>query len=164
MVGSALLATSGAIHLHLWAMGYRNIPTIGVLFLAQGLAGAAMAVLLVVTRRLLVVVTAAGFFVATIGGFLLSTYVGLFGFMDTLAAPFAGVSLVVESAGAIILTVVGTVLVLGHSHSVQRGRPPVELDKSIPHENKVDKPETTRRQLPVDGLRHQEQRLDSATN
>jgi hypothetical protein len=126
-VGSALVATSGAIHLHLWAMGYRTIPTIGPLFLAQGLAGVAIAVLLVAWRRMLIVVAAAGFMVTTVGGFLLSIYVGLFGFMDTLAAPFAGVSLVVEGAGAGVLTVVGTVLVLGHNHSTQRACPPLEL-------------------------------------
>jgi len=113
-VGAVLSATSGAIHLHLWAMGYRTIPTIGPLFLLQGLAGAALGVLLVVSRRLIIVVTAVGFMVATVGGFLISIYVGLFGFMDTLAAPYAAVSLGVESAGALVLAVVGTALVLGH--------------------------------------------------
>lgn len=127
VVGSALLATSGAIHLHLWAMGYRNIPTIGPLFLAQGMAGVAMAVLLVAWRRLLIVVAAAGFMVATIGGLLISIYVGLFGFMDTLAAPFAGVSLAVEGTGAILLTVVGAVLIFGHNHVVQPRSSSVEL-------------------------------------
>jgi hypothetical protein len=36
VIGSALLAASGAIHLQLWSMGYRTIPTIGPLFLIQG--------------------------------------------------------------------------------------------------------------------------------
>jgi hypothetical protein len=139
-VGSALLATSGAIHLHLWAMGYRTIPTIGPLFLIQGLAGAAMAILLAVSRRLLIVVTAAGFMVATIGGYLISIYVGLFGFMDTLAAPFAAVSLGVESAGAVVLGVVGTVIVLGPNHTAQRGNRPTESVNSIPQVTKVEKP------------------------
>jgi hypothetical protein len=112
-VGAALVATTGAIHLHLWAAGYRTIPTIGPLFLFQGIAGAALAVALVASRRLLTVVAGAGFMVATIGGFLLSVYVGLFGFMDTLAAPFAGVSLAVESAGALVLSVVAAVLLIG---------------------------------------------------
>jgi hypothetical protein len=119
VVGSALVAASGAIHLELWSMGYRTIPTIGPLFLIQGLAGALLAVLLLLSRRLLVVVTAAGFMIATIGGLLLSIYFGLFGFMDTLAAPYAGLSLGVESTGAVVLAVIGTVLVRGHSHSDQ---------------------------------------------
>jgi len=138
-VGSALLATSGAIHLHLWAMGYRTIPSIGPLFLFQGIAGIAMALLLVVSRRLLLVVMAAGFMIATIGGLLLSIYFGLFGFRDTLAAPFAGVSVGVESAGTVILALVGIVLVLGHTHSAARMTPSTDLGDSKPLQICVDK-------------------------
>ena len=96
-------------------MGYRTIPTIGPLFLVQGIAGALLAVLLVLLRRLLLVVMATGFMIATIGGLLLSINVGLFGFMDTLAAPYAGLSLGVEVAGAVLLAVVGVALVRGQS-------------------------------------------------
>jgi hypothetical protein len=107
VLGAGLVATSGAIHLHLWVNGYRTIPTIGPLFLFQGVAGVVMAVVLAATRWLVSVVAAAGFMIATIGGLLLSVYVGLFGFKDTLAAPFAGLSLAVESAGAVVLVFVG---------------------------------------------------------
>jgi hypothetical protein len=121
VVGAALVATTGAIHLHLWASGYRTIPTIGPLFLFQGIAGAVIAVVLVVWRRLAAVVAAAGFMIATIGGLLLSVYVGLFGFTDTLSAPFAGLSLAVESAGAVVLGIAAAALVLGqHSHLSRR--------------------------------------------
>jgi hypothetical protein len=101
-------------------MGYRTIPTIGPLFLVQVIAGALLAVLLLSSRRLLMVVAAAGFMIATIVGLLLSIDVGLFGFRDTLAAPYAGLSLGVESAGAVVLAVVGTLLVRGHGRSGQR--------------------------------------------
>jgi len=141
-IGAALLATSGAIHLHLWAMGYRTIPSIGPLFLFQGIAGIAMALLLVVSRRLLVVVMAAGFMMATIGGLLLSIYVGLFGFKDTLAAPFAGASVGVESAGTVILALVGIVLVLGHNQSAARMTPPTDLADSKPRQIWVEKAAT----------------------
>jgi hypothetical protein len=120
LVGAALVATTAAIHLHLWAAGYRNIPTIGPLFLFQGIAGAAIAVALVAWRRLVTVVAAAGFMIATIGGLLLSVYVGLFGFTDTLSAPFAGLSLAVESAGAVVLGVAGIVLAMGGRWDEQR--------------------------------------------
>ena len=115
VIGSALLAASSAIHLKLWSTGYRTIPTIGPLFLIQGLAGLLLAVLVLLSRRLLIVVTAAGFLIATIGGLLLSISFGLFGFMDTLAAPYAGLSLGVESAGAVVFAVIGAVLVRGHA-------------------------------------------------
>jgi hypothetical protein len=112
--GAALVAAASAIHLHLWATGYRTIPTIGPLFLVQGIVGAILAVALAASRRLLAVVAAAGFMVATIGGLLLSVYVGLFGFMDSLAAPFAGLSLAVEGLGALMLATVGVVLLVDH--------------------------------------------------
>src|SRR6202042_300906 len=121
VAGSVLLASSGVIHLQLWATGYRTIPTIGPLFLLQGIAGVLLAVVLLLWRRLLVVVAGAGFMVATIGGLLVSVKFGLFGFMDTFAAPYAGLSVVLESAGAVVLGVVSTVLVLGHRRSDQRG-------------------------------------------
>ncbi len=107
------MGATSAIHLHLWSTGYRDIPTIGPLFLLQGIVGGILTVALVVLRRLFAVVAAAGFMVATIGGLLLSVNVGLFGFMDSLAAPFAGLSLAVESAGALILATVGVVLLTG---------------------------------------------------
>jgi hypothetical protein len=125
VIGAALVATTGAIHLHLWATGYRNIATIGPLFLFQGIAGAVMAVALVAWRRLLMVVAATGFMIATIGGLLLSVYVGLFGFTDTLAAPFAGVSLAVESIGAVVLGAVGIALALGELGSAKARPAPV---------------------------------------
>jgi hypothetical protein len=114
LIGAALVAAASAIHLHLWATGYRAIPTIGPLFLVQGIVGSTLAVVLAASRRLFAVIAAAGFMVATIGGLLLSVYVGLFGFMDSLAAPFAGLSLAVEGVGALMLATVGVVLLVGH--------------------------------------------------
>src|ERR1700722_3671657 len=131
VVGAALLASSGVIHLQLWAPGYRTTPTIGPLFLLQGIAGVLLAVVLLLWRRLLVVVAGAGFMVATIGGLLVSVNFGLFGFMDTFAAPYAGLSVVLESAGAVVLAVVGIVLVRGHRRSDQRNTP-IELEGSAP--------------------------------
>jgi len=104
LAGAALAATSGAVHIHLWAdEGYKSIPTIGPLFLFQGISGVVLALVLAASRRLLAALATAGFLVATIGGFLLSVYVGFFGFSDTLAAPWAGFSLAVEITGAVVL-------------------------------------------------------------
>jgi xanthine/uracil permease len=116
LAGAALAAASGAIHLHLWADGYRTIPTIGPLFLFQGVAGVVLAVVLAASRRLLPALATAGFMISTIGGFLLSVYVGLFGFSDTLAAPWAGVSLTVEIAGVVVLAGGSALLLWGAAH------------------------------------------------
>jgi hypothetical protein len=128
LVGASLLAASGAIHLQLWSTGYRGIPTIGLLFLLQGAAGLLLAALLLLMRRLLVVVIATGFMIATIGGLLLSVYFGLFGFREALSAPYAGLSLVVEGTGALVLAIVGIVLVSGLSDATQP-RPSDDLSR-----------------------------------
>jgi len=110
VIGSALLVSSAAIHLQLWSMGYRTIPTIGPLFFVQAVTAVLLAVLLLVSRRLVIVVMSVGFMIATVVGLLLSVSFGLFGFMDSLAAPYAGLSLALESSGAVLLGAIGIVL------------------------------------------------------
>jgi len=91
VVGSGLLIATAAIHLDLYLTGYRTIPTIGWLFLLQVIAafGLGLAVL-AIPRRLAAGVVAsrlaaaagAGFALATLGGYLLSVWTGLFGFKE----------------------------------------------------------------------------------
>src|SRR6185312_5350317 len=100
VLGAVLVALTSAIHLHLWADGYRTIPVIGPLFLVQGIAGIVLTLALIAWRRIVTAVVGIGFMLTTVGGLLISVYFGLFGFMDSLAAPFAGLSLIIESAGA----------------------------------------------------------------
>lgn len=102
-VGALLVAGSAVIHLHLWSTGYRHIPTIGPLFLVQGIAGLLAAVAVGVTRHPLVAAATALFVAGTIGGLVLSVEVGLFGFRDSFSAPWATTSLVVEAAAAVVL-------------------------------------------------------------
>jgi hypothetical protein len=112
VVGAALVAGSAWIHLYLWADGYRRVPTIGPLFLAQGTVGLVLAVALVAFPRRVVAALGAGFLLASIGALLISATAGLFGFMDTLDAPWANTSLLVEAAGAVLL-LAGAVLPIG---------------------------------------------------
>ena len=107
VIGAVLAAYSGAVHIKLWNDGYSTIPTIGPLFLFQGIVGVLLGLVLVASRRLVMVVATAGFMVATIGGLLISVHSGLFGFVDTFAAPYAGLSLAAEAAGALVLVVAG---------------------------------------------------------
>jgi predicted lipoprotein with Yx(FWY)xxD motif len=88
VVGSGLLIATAAIHLDLYLTGYRAIPTIGWLFLLQVIAafGLGLAVLaipsrLVITGRL-AAAAGAGFALATLGGYILSVWIGLFGFKE----------------------------------------------------------------------------------
>ncbi|MBV9093579.1 MAG: hypothetical protein JO132_06845 [Streptosporangiaceae bacterium] len=91
--GALLLAVSAGIHLDLYLTGYRSIPTIGWLFLLQVIAGFILAAAVLVTRSRLVAAAGAVFALATLGGYLLSVWVGLFGFKEvrTTAGIAAGV-------------------------------------------------------------------------
>jgi predicted lipoprotein with Yx(FWY)xxD motif len=93
IAGAALLIASGAIHLDLYLTGYRTIPTIGPLFLLQVIAAFALAVAIPVTGSWLAAAAGAMFAVSTLGGYLLSLWVGLFGFTEvrTTAGIVAGI-------------------------------------------------------------------------
>jgi predicted lipoprotein with Yx(FWY)xxD motif len=99
VAGAGLLIATGAIHLDLYLTGYRTIPTIGWLFLLQVIAAFALALAVLVTGGRHVVAgrlaaaAGAGFALATLGGYLLSVWIGLFGFKEvrTTAGIVAGV-------------------------------------------------------------------------
>jgi predicted lipoprotein with Yx(FWY)xxD motif len=93
VVGAGLLAATGAIHLDLYLTGYRNIPTIGWLFLLQVIAAFGLAVAQLVPGGRLAAAAGAAFAASTLGGYLLSIWFGLFGFREvrTTAGIVAGV-------------------------------------------------------------------------
>lgn len=103
LVGAALMVSSAAIHLHLWAGSYGAIPTVGPLFLLQGVAGLVCAAGLVALRRVLAMVIGAILMMSTAAGLLLSHYYGLFGYHENLAVPYAGMSLALELTSALVL-------------------------------------------------------------
>lgn len=107
--GAAALIWSAVIHLELWGDGYRDIATIGPLFLIASIADILLALLVVAFRRLVVLLAGAGSLVMTAGGLLISAHGGFFGFTESLAVPYAMLSLWVEFGGAAIL-LVGAVL------------------------------------------------------
>ena len=111
VAGSGLLLATAAIHLDLYLTGYRTIPTIGWLFLLQVIAafGLGLAVLAIPRRPAaallasrLAAAAGAGFALATLGGYLLSVWIGLFGFKEvrTSAGITAGL---VEVAAFVVL-------------------------------------------------------------
>jgi predicted lipoprotein with Yx(FWY)xxD motif len=101
VAGSGLLIATAAIHLDLYLTGYRTIPTIGWLFLLQVIAAFALGLaVLAIPRRpaaaalasRLAAAVGASFALATLGGYLLSVWIGLFGFKEvrTTAGIVAG--------------------------------------------------------------------------
>lgn len=110
IAGAALMVWSSVIHLQLWSDGYRAISVIGPLFLIQGVAGIALAVVTAVLRRVVLMAAGAVMMAATAAGLLLSAGIGLFGFQESLAVPYAGSSLVVEFAGAAVLAAASAIV------------------------------------------------------
>lgn len=110
--GGGFLVWAAVIHLKLWAAGYRDISVIGPLFLVQGIACAAAGVAVVALRRLALLVVGAALAAATAAGLLISVNVGLFGFTENLAVPYATLSLAVEFTAAFVLLAGAALLAL----------------------------------------------------
>jgi len=93
VAGAGLLVATGAIHLDLYLTGYRSIPTIGWLFLLQVIAAFGLAAGVLATGSRLIAAAGAGFALSTLGGYLLSVWISLFGFKEirTTAGIVAGV-------------------------------------------------------------------------
>ena len=93
IVTAAAALVSAAVHLILWVDGYRDISVIGPAFLVNAVAGVVIAVLLVTWWHWLPAFLVAGFGASTLGAFVLSATVGLFGVpkhtpnRDSIAVP-----------------------------------------------------------------------------
>lgn len=121
VAGGFLLVWSSYIHFHLWhSIGYRNIPTIGPLFVAQSIAGLVLGLGVVAVRRVWAAILGAGFALSTVAGFLVSVNYGLFGFKDYWAAPYAREAFIIEISAAVVLLVAGGLCLLGRSESAER--------------------------------------------
>ena len=113
-LGAGLLAATGAIHLDLYLTGYRTIPTIGWLFLLQIITAFALAAAVAATPLLgqaggppgrLAALAGAGFSLATLGGYLLSVWAGLFGFREVRTASGVAAGIVEVAAFAALAAV-----------------------------------------------------------
>jgi predicted lipoprotein with Yx(FWY)xxD motif len=93
LAGGGLLIAAGAIHLDLYLTGYRSIPVIGWLFLVQVIVAFVLGAAVLATAARLAAAAGAVFALATLGGYLLSLWTGLFGFKEvrTTAGIAAGV-------------------------------------------------------------------------
>lgn len=75
---------SAVVHLDLWDLQrFRDIPTIGPLFLLNVVAGVVIGVVMLVWRHWLPMLAGAGFGAATVAAFWISVVHGLFGLKET---------------------------------------------------------------------------------
>ena len=108
LAGAALVVYSGYIHLYLWgrqSYPYSAIPTIGPLFLVQGVAALLIGLLVGITRRLYAVLLGAGLMVVSVAALVIDVEVGMFGFQDSWAAPYVTSTLYWEIVGAVVLLI-----------------------------------------------------------
>lgn len=96
--GAGLLVASGAIHLDLYVTSYGRIPTIGSLFLAQAVGAFALGAWALASRGVLVPLAGSLLALATLGGYVLSLLVSLFGFHEIRTT--AGIVAAVVEIGA----------------------------------------------------------------
>jgi hypothetical protein len=106
ILGAALLFGLAVIHLYLWQQGYDSIDVIGPAFLLDTVLGFGGALLVLITPlRWLPIAAVLGALLClgTLGALIVSTTVGLFGFVESTAAQLWWESLAVEAAGLVVL-------------------------------------------------------------
>ena len=96
-----LLSGVGWIHLHLWQEGYRHIPAVGPLFLAAAMSAFLVGASWLARPSRLIALAGTGVAVGILAGLIVSINVGLFGFQESLSAPFAVESVVLDIATAL---------------------------------------------------------------
>jgi hypothetical protein len=117
--GAALAVYSGYIHLYLWGRDqfpYRDIPTIGPLFLLQGIVAVLIGLAVIVTRRAYAVLLGLGLMVVSVAALVIDVEVGMFGFQDSWSVPYVTSTLYWEIAGAVVFLLAAAVLVLAPRH------------------------------------------------
>jgi len=109
ILAAIAVLVSAAVHLRLWLDGFRSIHMVGPAFMLNAIAGLVIAVLLVVWRRhWLPPLLAAGFGAATLGAFLISATVGLYGVHET----WTGFYVLAAAVAEIVAIVVGLAILV----------------------------------------------------
>lgn len=115
LLAAAFLLAGGIVHLSLWNGGYRYIPRIGPLFLANFVGSIALAVAVVVSRRAGISLAGIAFAAGSLVALILSRTVGLFGFTEMIWTPDAVKTLAAE---------LGAITTLGFALLSASGVPP----------------------------------------
>ena len=102
-LAAASVLVSAAVHLYLWLDFAKDDDVLGPSFMLNAVAGAVIAVLLMVWRHWLPAFLAVGFGLSTLLAFVLATTVGLFG----VTANWTGWAVWVAAASEVVAAVAG---------------------------------------------------------
>ena len=128
VLAAAGVLVSAAVHLKLWFDGFRDLHVVGPAFMVNAVAGVVIAVLLVRWRHWVPLLLAVGFGASTLGAFLVSTTVGLYGVNEV----WSGVWVFTAAASEVVVIIAG-VLALLQEHPLSRGELQHRLAVRRPH-------------------------------
>ena len=119
IVTAVAALVSAYVHLKLWLGGFSDIDLIGPAFMFNAVAGLVIAVLLLAWRHWVPGFLAAGFGASTLGAFVVSTTVGLFGVKEPWVGFVVWAAAVSES-----VCIVGGLLVMRAAWPSRRAADP----------------------------------------
>ncbi len=119
LLAALAVLVSAAMHLYLWFEGYRDVDVIGPAFLLNAFGGAVIAVLLIASRHWTPPLLAVGFGLSTLGAFILSTTVGLFGLEES----WTGWEVWTAAISEVAAIVFGAMVLLRENPLASRGQP-----------------------------------------
>jgi hypothetical protein len=118
-VTAAAVLVSAGVHLWLWFDGYRDIEVIGPSFMLNAVGGAVIAVMLLLWRHWVPALLAVGFGLSTLGAFVVSATVGLFGVHES----WTGGDVLAAAVSEVVAVVGGAALLLQERARRSAGQP-----------------------------------------
>ncbi|MCU1433147.1 MAG: hypothetical protein JWP95_2252 [Actinotalea sp.] len=107
---AAAVMLSAVVHLELWAQGMRDVDLIGPAFLLNAVGGLAIALAVLLWASPLPLLAAIAFGLSTLGAYVMSVTVGLFGMRGQLLLGVPEVLAAVSEIAAVVLAVVALVV------------------------------------------------------
>lgn len=106
VVTAVAALVSAAVHLRLWIGDFRDIDIVGPAFLLNAIAGVVIAVLLIGWVHWIPAFLALGFGATTLGAFVISATVGLFGVNES----WTGAYVFIAAASEVVCIIGGALL------------------------------------------------------
>lgn len=109
---------SAAVHLYLWFEGFRELDVIGPAFMLNAVGGAVIAALLIAWQHWVPAFLALGFGLSTLGAFVVSATVGLFGVQES----WTGWAVWTAAVSEVVAIVLGGLLLMRDNPLTSRGQ------------------------------------------
>ena len=128
LVTAAAVLVSGAVHLKLWFDGFRGISVIGPAFMVNAVASVVIAVLLLRWRHWVPLLLSLGVGLSTLGAYLVSATVELFGVHEVWTG-----GAVLTAAAAELVAIGGSLLGLSRDYTDLARHPLQHLPQGVRH-------------------------------